>query len=79
MDRLVSPRISCTEVASEAIITRHYNVATLIIVPAELSTDLLDLSLSLSPSLKVEIYTYDAKRRGGGRKREREREARLIS
>lgn len=47
-----------SEQASEAIITRHYNVGTLIIVPAELSRDLLDLVKSGN------LYNAKCRRRG---------------
>lgn len=54
--RRASERAS--EQASEAIITRHYNVGTLIIVPAELSRDLLDLVKSGN------LYNAKCRRRG---------------
>lgn len=43
---------------SEAIITRHYNVGTLIIAPAELSRDLLDLVKSGN------LYNAKCRRKG---------------
>lgn len=44
---------------AEAIITRHYNVGTLIIAPAKLSRDLLDLVKSGN------LYNAKCRRRAG--------------